>query len=51
MNTVLAADRVLLLDQGRVAGLGEHRRLLHDNALYAEIYYAQLSEQAEEVAS
>ena len=51
MNTVLAADRVLLLDQGRVAGLGEHRRLLHDNALYAEIYYAQLSEQPEEVAS
>ena len=51
MNTVLAADRVLLLDQGRVAGLGEHRRLLHDSALYAEIYYAQLSEQAEEVAS
>ena len=51
MNTVLAADRVLLLDQGRVAGLGEHQRLLHDNALYAEIYYAQLSEQPEEVAS
>ena len=51
MNTVLAADRVLLLDQGRVAGLGEHQRLLHDNALYAEIYYAQLSEQTEEVAT
>ena len=51
MNTVLAADRVLLLHQGRVAGLGEHQSLLHDNALYAEIYYAQLSEQTEEVAS
>ena len=51
MNTVLAADRVLLLHQGRVAGLGEHQRLLHDNALYAEIYYAQLSEQTEAAAS
>ena len=51
MNTVMAADRVLLLHQGRVAGLGDHQRLLHDNALYAEIYYAQLSEQPEEVAS
>ena len=50
MNTVLAADRVLLLHRGRLAGLGEHRRLLHDNALYAETYYAQLSE-PEEVAS
>jgi ATP-binding cassette subfamily B protein len=51
MNTVMAADRVLLLHQGRVAGLGDHQRLLHDNALYAEIYYAQLSEQTEEVAT
>ena len=43
MNTVLAADRVVLLHQGRIAGLGTHRELLDDNPLYAEIYYAQLS--------
>ena len=44
MNTVLAADRVVLLHQGRVAGLGTHRELLDNNSLYAETYYAQLSE-------
>ena len=44
MNTVLAADRVVLLHQGRVAGLGTHRELLDNNALYAETFYAQLSE-------
>ena len=43
MNTVLAADRVVLLHQGRVAGLGTHRELLDNNSLYADIYYAQLS--------
>ena len=43
MNTVLSADRVILLHQGRVAGVGSHRELLDDNPLYAEIYYAQLS--------
>ena len=42
MSTVMAADRVLLLHEGRFAGLGDHHRLLHDNPLYAEIYYAQL---------
>ena len=60
MNTVLAADRVLLLDQGRVAGLGEPpASCCDDNALYAERFYALLSEheapvrrpQPEEVAS
>ena len=44
MNTVLAADRVVLLHKGRVAGLGSHRELLDNNALYAETFYAQLSE-------
>ena len=48
MNTVLAADRVLLLHEGRVAGLDDHQRLLHDNALYAEIFYGELSEQPAE---
>ena len=43
MNTVLAADRVVLLHQGRIAGLGTHRELLDDNPVYSEIYYAQLS--------
>ena len=43
MHTVLAADRVLLLDEGMVAGLGEHDQLLHDNSLYAEIFYTELS--------
>ena len=44
MNTVLTADRVALLHEGRVAGLGTHRELLDNNALYAETFYAQLSE-------
>ena len=48
MNTVLAADRVLLLHEGAVAGLDEHQRLLHENALYAEVFYGELSAQQAE---
>ena len=32
-----------ILDEGMVAGLGEHDQLLHDNSLYAEIFYTELS--------
>ena len=51
MNTVLAADRVLLLHEGTVAGLDEHERLLHENALYAEVFYGELSAQQSESES
>ncbi len=51
MSTVMAADRVLLLHEGRVAGLGDHHRLLHDNPLYAEIFYAQLTESQPDAAA
>ena len=50
MNTVLAADRVLLLHQGTVAGLDRHERLLHDNAQYAEIFYGELAAQPAQAA-
>ena len=50
MNTVLAADRVLLLHEGTVAGLDRHERLLHDNARYAETFYGELSAQPAEAA-
>ncbi len=42
ISTVRNADLVLVLDQGKVAGLGTHRELLMDSALYAEIVQSQL---------
>lgn len=44
ISTVLLADKILLLDQGRIAGLGSHNRLLASNDLYRSIYRSQLGE-------
>jgi ATP-binding cassette subfamily B multidrug efflux pump len=42
ISTVLLADKILVLDQGRIAGLGTHRQLLTSNAMYRDIYHSQL---------
>ncbi|NLX36876.1 MAG: ABC transporter ATP-binding protein [Chloroflexi bacterium] len=40
--TVLNADQILVLDNGRVAARGTHEALLENSELYAEIYSSQL---------
>lgn len=42
ISTVLHADRILVLDGGRLVAQGKHRELLACSALYREIYESQL---------
>ena len=42
ISTVLLADKILLLDQGRVAATGNHHQLLATSAMYRDIYRSQL---------
>lgn len=42
ISTVTGADRILVLDDGRMAGLGTHAELLADNETYREIVESQL---------
>jgi len=42
--TIMGADRIIVLDAGRIVGSGTHRQLLADNETYREIVYSQLSE-------
>jgi ATP-binding cassette, subfamily B, multidrug efflux pump len=49
VGTILNADRIIVLDAGRIVGSGTHRELLETNETYREIVYSQLSE-AEAVA-
>ena len=48
ISTVLLADKILLLDQGRIAGIGTHHQLLASNAMYGDIYRSQLGEPLKE---
>ena len=49
VGTIMKADRIVVMDAGRVVGIGTHTELLESNETYREIVYSQLSE-AEAVA-
>ena len=44
LSTVRMADKVLVLQGGRIAAAGTHEELLQTSGLYAEIYYRNLRE-------
>lgn len=48
VSTVMDADRIIVLDNGKIAGMGNHKELLHSCGEYREIVSSQLSE--EEIA-
>lgn len=41
ISSVQDADRIVVLDDGRISGIGTHRELLENNKIYKEIYEAQ----------
>ncbi|MFC6278130.1 ABC transporter ATP-binding protein [Streptococcus moroccensis] len=45
ISTIMDADDILVLDQGKVVGQGTHRELLATNPIYQEIAYSQLSKE------
>lgn len=45
INTVLDADQIIVMDEGRMAGIGTHEELMQTCEVYKEIALSQLSEE------
>lgn len=45
ISTIMDADQILVLDNGKVVGQGTHKELLATNGVYQEIAYSQLSKE------
>jgi ATP-binding cassette subfamily B protein len=45
IGTIMDADQIIVLDEGRIVGKGTHQELLRDCVVYKEIAMSQLSEE------
>lgn len=41
ISSVMDADKIIVMDNGRVDGFGTHEELMRTNAIYQEVYYSQ----------
>ena len=47
-SSMLSADRIIVLDDGKCVGVGTNSELLKSNSVYREIYYSQFDERGED---
>lgn len=45
VSSIRHADKIIVLDEGRIAGIGTHEQLLDTCGVYREVYQSQLSSQ------
>ena len=45
VSTIMHADRIIVLEEGRIAGIGRHAELMQSCEVYAEIVYSQHSKE------
>lgn len=41
ISSVVSADKILVVDDGKIVAIGNHKELLENNQTYQEIYYSQ----------
>ena len=45
IGTIMHADNIVVLDKGKIVGMGTHKELIKNNNIYKEIAYSQLSKE------
>jgi ABC-type multidrug transport system fused ATPase/permease subunit len=50
LSTIKNADRIAVLDDGRLVELGNHDELLERGALYARLWHSQFRKEAQQAA-
>lgn len=45
VSTIMDADQIIVLDEGKIQGIGKHKELLQNCDVYKEIVYSQLSKE------
>jgi len=45
ISTILDADQIIVLDEGRIVGKGKHNELMKNCTVYQQIAHSQLSEE------
>ncbi|MDF2877940.1 MAG: hypothetical protein K0S30_1036 [Clostridia bacterium] len=45
ISTIMQAEQIIVLDEGRVAGIGKHKELMENCEVYKEIALSQLSKE------
>ena len=48
VNSVEDADRIVVLNEGKISGVGTHEQLLETNEIYREVYLSQVKGKADE---
>lgn len=43
VGTIIDADQIIVLDEGKVSGIGTHKELMETNSVYREIYHSQIT--------
>lgn len=49
-SSIQYADKIIVMDDGRMAGVGTHEQLLAENEIYQEIYYSQFPKEKQKEA-